>query len=114
LVEIRGEKLNTSEIFKKSQAFPFFGPSPGREGNDSLGERGKRRTTVRGREGKRGRKKPGERYLFPAWTTPLYISSILKNELYVLKKSNGFYGEYSTIFLIDNFLLLVARQNFAE
>ena len=34
LVEIHGARLNSSEKFKKTQGFPFFGPSPGREGND--------------------------------------------------------------------------------
>ena len=40
LVEIHGARLNSSEKFKKTQAFPFFGPSPGREGNDFQGEGG--------------------------------------------------------------------------
>jgi hypothetical protein len=30
--QIHGARLNSSEKFKKTQAFPFFGPSPGREG----------------------------------------------------------------------------------
>jgi hypothetical protein len=43
-VEIHGARLNSSEKFKKTQAFPFFGPSPGRErfsrgrGERQLGE----------------------------------------------------------------------------
>ena len=38
LVEIHGARLNSSEKFKKTQAFPFFGPSGGREGKDFQGE----------------------------------------------------------------------------
>jgi hypothetical protein len=40
LVEIHGARLNSSENFKKTQAFPFFGRSPGREVNDFQGEEG--------------------------------------------------------------------------
>jgi hypothetical protein len=43
LVEIHGARLNSSEKFKKTQAFPFFGPSPGREGMDFQGEGGEER-----------------------------------------------------------------------
>ena len=38
LVEIHGARLNSSEKFKKTQAFPIFGPSPGREGMDFQGD----------------------------------------------------------------------------
>ena len=38
LVEIHGARLNSSEKFKKPQAFRFFGPSGGREGKDFQGE----------------------------------------------------------------------------
>jgi hypothetical protein len=40
LVEIHGARLNSSEKLKKTQAFPFFGPSPGRNGF-SRGRRGR-------------------------------------------------------------------------
>jgi hypothetical protein len=39
LVEIHGARLNSSEKFKKTQAFPFFGPSLGREEMDFQGHR---------------------------------------------------------------------------
>ena len=66
LVEIHGVRLNSSEKFKKTQAFPFFGPCPGKEEKGTIfkGNEGKRGTTARGREG--GRKKSGERSLFLA------------------------------------------------
>ena len=61
LVEIYGARLNRSEKFKKTQGFPFFGPSPGRE----RFSRGRRGTTARGRE--EGWKKSGERSFFLTW-----------------------------------------------
>ena len=51
LVEIYGARLNSSEKFKKTQGFPFFGPSPERE----------RKGTIF-----KGRKKSGERSLILA------------------------------------------------
>jgi hypothetical protein len=62
LVEIHGARLNSSEKFKKTQAFLFFGRSPGRE----RFSRGRRETGERQLGEGKGRKKSGERSLFLA------------------------------------------------
>jgi hypothetical protein len=52
LLEIHGARLNSFKKFKKTQAFPFFGPSPRRDGMDLQGVGGDEQLGEGKRDGK--------------------------------------------------------------